>query len=155
MRSRRRLKCSRSTSKGWAEDGPLPVARTIAQLMTDPRFREAMEGAMVVLVPYAPPARAVRVNTTIDESLLARIDRAAEAAGETRSGFIAEACKTRLAGAAARSTGDVLELIRDLAVAENELAMAERQVGKPTKAALEAMAKATRRSARPSKRARR
>ncbi len=86
---------------GMTEDGlPLPQVRTLAQLRQDPTFREDSAGAMIALVPYAPPARAVRLNITLDESLLDRIDRAAEAAGKTRSGYLADAARRRLAAEA-------------------------------------------------------
>jgi predicted RNase H-like HicB family nuclease len=84
--------------EGMAEDGlSLPPVRTLAQLRKDPVFREDSSGAMIALVPYAPPARAARINITLDESLLERVDRAAEAAGETRSGYLAAAARQRLA----------------------------------------------------------
>lgn len=83
--------------EGLAEDGEVPTPRTLEQLRKDARFRADAKGAMIALVPYDPPARAVRVNITLDESLLARIDRAAESAGETRSGFLADAARKRLA----------------------------------------------------------
>jgi predicted RNase H-like HicB family nuclease len=83
--------------EGLIEDGPLPPARTLAQLRKDPVFREDSAGAMIALVPYAPPARAARINITLDESLLERVDRAADAAGETRSGYLAAAARQRLA----------------------------------------------------------
>jgi predicted RNase H-like HicB family nuclease len=84
--------------EAMAEDGlALPQVRTLAQLRRDPTFRADSTGAMIALVPYAPPARAVRLNITLDESLLARIDRAAEAGGETRSGYLAGAARRRLA----------------------------------------------------------
>jgi len=87
--------------EGMTEDGlALPQVRTLAQLRQDPTFREDSAGAMIALVPYAPPARAVRLNITLDESLLDRIDRAAEAAGETRSGYLADAARRRLAAEA-------------------------------------------------------
>src|SRR5712691_9821022 len=80
--------------EGMIEDGrELPQVRTLAQLRKDPTFREDSAGAMIALVPYAPPARAVRINITLDESLLARVDRAAEAVGETRSGYLADAAR--------------------------------------------------------------
>lgn len=44
------------------------------------------------------PSKAQRVNVTIDEDLLASIDRAARAVGETRSAFLARAARERLAG---------------------------------------------------------
>jgi hypothetical protein len=40
--------------------------------------------------------RAVRVNITLNEGLLARFDKAAGAEGETRSGYIAQAVRERL-----------------------------------------------------------
>jgi predicted RNase H-like HicB family nuclease len=87
-------------AEGLAEDGPLPRPRTLSEIMRDPRFKDDMGDALAVLVPYAPPARAMRLNITLDESLLARVDRAAEAAGQTRSGYLAEAAKQRLSAAA-------------------------------------------------------
>jgi predicted RNase H-like HicB family nuclease len=84
--------------EGMIEDGlELPPVRTLAQLRNDPVFRADSVGAMIALVPYAPPARAARINITLDESLLARVDRAAEAVGETRSGYLADAARRRLA----------------------------------------------------------
>lgn len=70
-----------------APDAPLPVwladvpGRTVAK----------------VLVPVEIPGRAVRINITIDAGLLARLDRAASADHDTRSGFIARAVRELLA----------------------------------------------------------
>lgn len=84
--------------EGMVDDGiEPPKARSLEELRRDPAFGEDADGAMVALIPYMPPSRAVRVNVTIEESLLARADRAAEAEGETRSGFIASALRRRLA----------------------------------------------------------
>ncbi len=49
-----------------------------------------------VLVPVEPLSRAVRTNITLDEGLLRRIDRAAAAEGNTRSGFLAQAARERI-----------------------------------------------------------
>ena len=49
-----------------------------------------------LLVPVELPGRAVRVNITLNEGLLARLDKAAGAEGETRSGYIAQAVRERL-----------------------------------------------------------
>lgn len=55
------------------------------------------EGAVAVLVRLAPPkGRAVRVNITMDEYLLAQIDDAAKAEGTTRSGFLAAAARAAM-----------------------------------------------------------
>ena len=84
--------------EGMVEDGlALPLVRSLTQLRKDPIFREDSAGAIIALVPYAPPARAARINITLDESLLDRVDRAAEASGETRSGYLAAAARQRLA----------------------------------------------------------
>jgi predicted RNase H-like HicB family nuclease len=50
-----------------------------------------------VLVRYEPPAHAVRINITMDEALLKRVDAAAEREGYTRSGFLAHAARRSLA----------------------------------------------------------
>lgn len=87
-------------AEGLAEDGPLPPIRDLTQLVRDRAFRVDSRGAMIALIPYSPPTRAVRLNITLDEALLGRIDRAAAAAGETRSGYLADAALRRLAGGA-------------------------------------------------------
>ncbi len=86
-------------AEGLAEDGPLPVPRTLAELRKDAEFRSDAKGSLLALIPYAPPSKALRINVTIEESLLNRIDNAAAAAGETRSGFLALAARKRLADA--------------------------------------------------------
>jgi predicted transcriptional regulator len=49
-----------------------------------------------VLVPVEIPSRSVRINISLDDALLARLDRAAAADNETRSGFIARAVRELL-----------------------------------------------------------
>lgn len=65
----------------------------------EPDWLAQIPGKIVarVMVPVELPGRAVRVNITLDEGLLARLDRAAGAEGETRSGYIAQAVRERLA----------------------------------------------------------
>ncbi len=110
--------------EGMAEDGlDLPQVRTLTQLRADPEFREESADAMIALVPYAPPARAARINVTVDESLLARIDRAAAAAGETRSGYLSDAAKRRLAMEASVASRELLP------VQSRQKAQLERQSG--------------------------
>lgn len=79
--------------EGLAEDGEIPTPRSLSQLRADPQFNEDAEGAVIAFVPYAPPSKVVRVNMTFDEGLLARVDQAASALGETRSGFFAAAVR--------------------------------------------------------------
>jgi hypothetical protein len=50
-----------------------------------------------ILVPADVPGRTVRANVTFDAALLASVDRAAAGAGITRSAFLAQAAKERLA----------------------------------------------------------
>jgi metal-responsive CopG/Arc/MetJ family transcriptional regulator len=47
-------------------------------------------------VPYEPPSRSIRINVTMDERLVAAIDRAAKREGGSRSGFLANAARQRL-----------------------------------------------------------
>ena len=86
---------------GMVEDGdPLPVPRGLAELRASASFREDAEGAVVALVPFDVPGRAVRLNISMEERLLESVDRAAAAAGQSRSAFLAEAARQRLKGAA-------------------------------------------------------
>ena len=83
---------------GMHADGiAMPRARTLSELQADKVFRADARGAVVVAVPYAPPSKAVRINMTVDETLLEHVDNAASRAGETRSGFFAVAAQKRLA----------------------------------------------------------
>jgi predicted RNase H-like HicB family nuclease len=85
-------------AEGMAQDGlPLPRIRSLDELRRDPTSARTPRG-IIALVPFTPSTGAVRVNITIEESLLARADRAAAAEGETRSGFIATALRERLSG---------------------------------------------------------
>src|SRR5947209_14686277 len=74
----------------------LPKIRDIAEIKADPDYAEDFADAVVAIVEAEVPAKAVRVNISIDERLLDRIDRAAQATGETRSGFMAAAARERL-----------------------------------------------------------
>lgn len=86
---------------GMIEDGDaLPMLRSLKELQADREYRADAKGAVVVAVPFDLPGKAVRLNISLDEHLVEQIDRAAEAAGQTRSGFLAEAAKNRLRGAA-------------------------------------------------------
>jgi predicted RNase H-like HicB family nuclease len=84
---------------GLAEDGEdIPAPRPLDALREDTDVQDAIrtEGAIVAQVPVDLPGKPVRVNISVEDSLLAAIDRAAKAAGQTRSGFIAEAARARL-----------------------------------------------------------
>lgn len=82
---------------GMVEDGePLPILRSVAQLRADPEFEDDFENATIAAVPVELPRRAVRVNISIDEGLLERVDRAAESAGQSRSAYLVDAAKRRI-----------------------------------------------------------
>jgi predicted RNase H-like HicB family nuclease len=79
--------------EGMIEDGEeLPPVSALDELPSDPEVEEVAR----MLVGATLPSRAARINVTIDEGLLARIDRAAEESGLTRSGFLAQAARERL-----------------------------------------------------------
>lgn len=85
---------------GMVEDGdPLPMPRCLAELQADADFREAARGAVVAIIPFDLPTRAVRINVTMEEGLLGSVDRAARAAGQSRSAFLAEAARWRIRAA--------------------------------------------------------
>lgn len=69
--------------------GPLPDPTPIASIPPEDRA----ECIAVSLVPVMVPGRAKRVQVTMDEDLLDRID----AATNNRSGFLAEAVRAHLA----------------------------------------------------------
>lgn len=75
----------------------LPRLRSADEIRGDPEFAEELAAGAISLVPVELPGRAVRINVTIDEGLLARVDQAAAREGETRSGFLATAVRARLA----------------------------------------------------------
>jgi predicted RNase H-like HicB family nuclease len=52
-----------------------------------------------VLVPVTVPGKARRINVTLEEGLLARLDNAARNHRMTRSAFLADAVRRALAGA--------------------------------------------------------
>ena len=62
----------------------------------EPEFVDSMKDGVLLLTRFEPPKRAVRINISMDESLISAIDRAASAFGESRSHFLAEAAKLRL-----------------------------------------------------------
>ncbi len=86
---------------GMIEDGePLPQIRSLSELRSDPDFVADAADAILAAVPLETAGKSVRVNISLDERLLTAIDRAAEAAGKTRSSFLAEVAKSRLRGVA-------------------------------------------------------
>jgi predicted RNase H-like HicB family nuclease len=79
--------------RGMVEDSEeIPVATAPEHIKTDPEVKEVAR----FLVRGEIPARAVRLNISLDDSLILKIDRVAQARSMTRSGFIAQATRKAL-----------------------------------------------------------
>lgn len=79
---------------GMAEDGEaVPEPSTLETVMADGKNRDAV--AVLVSVRGGTP-KAVRVNITIPEDVLARVDAHAERHGMNRSGFLVHAAKREM-----------------------------------------------------------
>jgi predicted RNase H-like HicB family nuclease len=75
--------------EGMLEDGePIPEPSSLEEIMAKPANRKAV----AILVPAATGS-ARRINVTLPEDVLMRIDRYAEQHGLSRSGFLAQAAK--------------------------------------------------------------
>jgi predicted RNase H-like HicB family nuclease len=81
--------------EGLAEDNePIPEPSSLDAIMTEAEHRNAV--AFLVPGPAQAP-KSVRINITLPEDVLARIDAYAEANGYTRSGFLTHAAKKEIA----------------------------------------------------------
>jgi predicted RNase H-like HicB family nuclease len=78
---------------------PVPAPSPMMDVMADKDVRRAIKaGATTMLVPLlADPGRTVRVNITVERGLLEQIDEAAETRGLTRSAFLAQAAREKIA----------------------------------------------------------
>ncbi|UVK49167.1 type II toxin-antitoxin system HicB family antitoxin (plasmid) [Mesorhizobium sp. AR07] len=75
--------------EGLAEDGEaIPEPSSLENVMADAENRR---GVAILVAVKTEAKKAVRVNVTLPEDVLNRIDAFAEAHGYTRSGFIAQA----------------------------------------------------------------
>ena len=81
--------------EGLAEDGEaIPEPSSLEAAMADPENRTGV----AILVPApARAVRAVRINISLPEDVLAAVDDYVEANGLTRSGFLAQAAKKAIA----------------------------------------------------------
>jgi predicted RNase H-like HicB family nuclease len=79
-----------------ADEEPIPKPSSLEAVMADRENRDA-----VAILVKAPPAtaKAVRVNMTIPEDELERIDKFAVEQGYTRSGFLLHAAKKAISAA--------------------------------------------------------
>jgi len=78
----------------------VPDPRPVSEAMSDREVHKSLKvGATTMLVPLlADPGRTVRVNVTVERGLLEQIDEAAESRGLTRSAFLAQAAREKIAG---------------------------------------------------------
>lgn len=75
--------------EGMVEDGEdIPEASSLELVMSDPENRD---GVAILVALRAKSPKTIRVNVTLPEDVLDRIDRYASDHGYTRSGFLAKA----------------------------------------------------------------
>ena len=80
--------------EGLATDGAVvPEPSSLEAIMASPENRDGV--AILVEAPKAA-GKSVRLNITLADDLVERIDRHAEAQGLTRSGFLARAARLEL-----------------------------------------------------------
>ncbi len=81
------------------EDGvALPARASMDELRADPELAaDFADAIMAVAVDVDLPVKSVRINVTVDEGLLARIDRRAKELGMSRSAFLAEGARAKIA----------------------------------------------------------
>jgi len=85
--------------EGLIEDGEaIPEPSSLEQIMSD---RNNRSGVAVLVPAKVDQPKAVRVNVTLPEDVLAQIDSYAEAHGFTRSGLLVQAAKRLMTGEAA------------------------------------------------------
>lgn len=98
--------------EGMAEDGEVfPQMSTLDQVRA--RDPEGLEGGVAVAVPVRLPENAARYNITMDKGLMQAVDRAADAQGMTRSGFLADAVRRALFGDQPGAMQDFRERVKD------------------------------------------
>ncbi len=78
----------------------VPKARPVDAVMSDRDVRKSVKGgALLFSVPLlADAGRTVRINVSLDKALVDQIDAAAERRGLTRSAFLAQAAREKIAG---------------------------------------------------------
>jgi predicted RNase H-like HicB family nuclease len=83
--------------EGLAEDGEaIPESSTLETVMNDP---DNKDGVAILVAAPAQVVKAVRINVTLPEDLLASVDFYASANGYTRSGFLALAARKAMKAA--------------------------------------------------------
>jgi predicted RNase H-like HicB family nuclease len=84
--------------EGIVTDGQsIPRPKPIERHMNNRKYKGGM-WAIVSIDASELPGKAVRINITLPERILRSVDRFAKAAGETRSGLLAEAATQYIKG---------------------------------------------------------
>ena len=80
---------------GMREDGdPIPEPSDFESLVASPEFSDAIAFLVIPVADSKP--KAIRVNVTIPEDTLKRIDSAAKKKGLSRSSFLVQAAKSAM-----------------------------------------------------------
>jgi len=80
---------------GLLEDGEaIPEASSLEEVMSVP---DNKDGVAILVAVKTDAVKAVRVNVTLPEDVLAQIDKFAKERGLSRSGFLAQAAKKAIA----------------------------------------------------------
>jgi predicted RNase H-like HicB family nuclease len=83
--------------EGLVEDGEaIPEPSSLDAIMADP---DNKDGVAILVAIKTEAAKCIRVNVTLPEDILERIDRYADQQGLTRSAFLARAAKRALEAA--------------------------------------------------------
>jgi predicted RNase H-like HicB family nuclease len=82
--------------KGMLEDGDnIPVPSKLERILDDPDFSDAV--AIIVVSVSEKKPRSVRVNITVPEDMLRKIDSVAKKRGMSRSSFLVHAAQNAIA----------------------------------------------------------
>lgn len=103
-----------------SEGQPVPPARNERDVGRERTTKEWTRA----LIPVDVPGRAAKISITMDEALLKRVDQAAEANGESRSGFISAAVSERLRALHPRQVTDE-DVLRVLSKADIKVDLGE------------------------------
>ena len=88
--------------QGMLEDGEeVPTPSSLEDVMADPEYSDAV-AFLVVSAPESKP-KAVRVNVTIPEDMLVKIDAAAKKRNMSRSSYLVQAAKMAMRSSRRRS----------------------------------------------------
>lgn len=79
------------------DDGGLPAVRSLDALKADPALAEDFADAELIgAVEVELPGKSKRINVSLEERLLERIDRRAQSLGLNRSAYLAEAARREM-----------------------------------------------------------